>query len=242
MTGKIIAVVKNKGGVGKTTVACNLGAALAQQQRRVLVLDPDSQCNASRLLLSGDQDFGPSLYELLDPGQTGPVFLEDFIYPAALPDLCCLPNVAEASGLEIDLVSRYPQSLHYLRTRTRYYLRENFDMVLMDNPPRPRCCPPRFPSMLRCNGRNTNRKSCFRSIGPPVRPWPMSSWWRKLRRDWAKGRRSSTHNCCTENNDYSPYWWDHPFYEKIWLEKKIVWEVNLMGILIYPKAPNNMMA
>ena len=54
----VIAIINNKGGVGKTTVACNLGAALAQQPRRVLVLDLDCQCNASRLLLSGAHDFG----------------------------------------------------------------------------------------------------------------------------------------------------------------------------------------
>lgn len=135
MAGLIIAVLNNKGGVGKTTVACNLGAALAQQKRRVLVLDLDSQCNASRLLLSGNHDFGHSLYELLAPVQTAPVSLENFIYPAEVPGLYCLPNVAEASGLEMDLVSRYPQSLQYLRTRTRDYLRGNFDITLMDNPP-----------------------------------------------------------------------------------------------------------
>jgi chromosome partitioning protein len=135
MTRKIIAVVNNKGGVGKTTVACNLGAALAQQQRRVLVLDLDSQCNATQLLLSGDHDFRHSLYELLTPVQTGPISLRDFILPAALPGLYCLPNVAAASGLEMDMLSCYPQSLQFLRTRARDFLLKNFDMVLMDNPP-----------------------------------------------------------------------------------------------------------
>ena len=54
MSGKIIAIVNNKGGVGKTTVAANLAHALTRREQRVLVVDVDTQCNATSLLLPKD--------------------------------------------------------------------------------------------------------------------------------------------------------------------------------------------
>ena len=51
MPGKIISVVNNKGGVGKTTVTVNLAHALTRRGQRVLVVDMDSQCNATSFLL-----------------------------------------------------------------------------------------------------------------------------------------------------------------------------------------------
>jgi chromosome partitioning protein len=62
--GVIIAIVNNKGGVGKTTVACNLAHALGLMGKRVLVVDLDSQCNATALLIPKEDPPHPSLYEL----------------------------------------------------------------------------------------------------------------------------------------------------------------------------------
>lgn len=78
-SGTIISMVNNKGGVGKTTVPCNLGAALTQQQQRVLVIDMDSQCNATGILLPDNAVISNSLYEMLDFGNPEDIPLENFI-------------------------------------------------------------------------------------------------------------------------------------------------------------------
>ena len=61
----IISVVNNKGGVGKTTTTCNLADALARKGKSVLVLDMDSQCNATSMILSGERPNANTLFELL---------------------------------------------------------------------------------------------------------------------------------------------------------------------------------
>lgn len=61
----IISVVNNKGGVGRTTVTCNLAHALALLGRRVLVVDLDNQCNATALLLPKKLTVKHSLYEMI---------------------------------------------------------------------------------------------------------------------------------------------------------------------------------
>jgi chromosome partitioning protein len=108
ISGVTISVVNNKGGVGKTTVACNLGAALARQQQRVLVIDMDSQGNATGILLGGNAVLRHSLYELLDPGGTEDIAMQDCIYLSAYPGLYCLPNVEETSGLKLSLLPIIP--------------------------------------------------------------------------------------------------------------------------------------
>jgi chromosome partitioning protein len=133
--GIIISVVNNKGGVGKTTVACNIGAALARQQQRVLVIDMDSQCNATGILMGNNPVIGHSIYELLDPEDTEDIAIEDCIYASEYPGLYCLPNVEETSGLEMDLALRYSASLRLLRERVRDYARAHFDFTLIDTPP-----------------------------------------------------------------------------------------------------------
>jgi chromosome partitioning protein len=76
----IIAIVNNKGGVGKTTVTCNLAHALGRLGKRVLVVDLDSQCNATALLLPKNLALRQSLYEMLAP-ETLEHPLQTFMYP-----------------------------------------------------------------------------------------------------------------------------------------------------------------
>lgn len=135
MRGIIISVVNNKGGVGKTTLSCNLGAALSRLQQTVLVVDLDSQCNTTGILLDGDMAVRNSLYELLDPNDDEGVSVDQCVYLSGSKGLYCLPNVEETSGLEMDLIGYFPQSLKFLRHKIRDYAKERFDFTIIDNPP-----------------------------------------------------------------------------------------------------------
>jgi chromosome partitioning protein len=101
--GFITAVINNKGGVGKTTVTCNLAHALALAGCRVLVLDLDSQCNTTNLLFPSASGVHVSLYELLAKDKDLPP-LEDYIQATRFPNVFCLPNVPETAALEPQLI------------------------------------------------------------------------------------------------------------------------------------------
>ncbi|MGO9393624.1 MAG: ParA family protein [Desulfobaccales bacterium] len=132
--GVIIAIVNNKGGVGKTTAACNLAHALGLLGKRVLVVDLDPQCNATSLLLSNRLDRQHSLYELLAHETLG-FPLAGAIYPGQYEGVSCLPNVPETAALEPELIMGAPASLFRLRRHLRHYALRHFDLVIIDTPP-----------------------------------------------------------------------------------------------------------
>ena len=132
--GVIVAIVNNKGGVGKTTAACNLAHALGLLGKRVLVVDLDPQCNATSLLLSNRLDRQHSLYELLAHDTLG-FPLTRAIYPSQYEGVSCLPNVPETAALEPEMIMSAPASLSRLRRHLRHYALRHFDFVIIDNPP-----------------------------------------------------------------------------------------------------------
>ncbi len=96
MQGQIISIVNNKGGVGKTTVAVNLAHALTRRGQRVLVIDTDSQCNATSILCSKEAGKN-TLYEVFAESD---VNIEHCISPTEYEKLFCLPNTNDTSALE----------------------------------------------------------------------------------------------------------------------------------------------
>ena len=133
-----IAIINQKGGVGKTTTAVNLGAALARLGRRVLVIDMDPQANASMNLGAELHPGEPSTYSLLT--QNGRV--EDTIRGTSTPGLSILPAHLDLSGAELELASAIGRETilkdaldEWERDEIASTGRAPADIILMDNPP-----------------------------------------------------------------------------------------------------------
>ncbi|MEJ5366585.1 MAG: ParA family protein [Desulfosoma sp.] len=130
----IITVGNNKGGVGKTSVTVNLAASLGRQGVKTLVVDLDSQCNATSILIGNPNMRAPCLYDLLDPEADG-VSVEECISDTRHINVWCLSNVEDSSMLDIPLGRGIPESLSLLRNRLRDHAIANYDVTLIDTPP-----------------------------------------------------------------------------------------------------------
>ena len=127
----VISIVNNKGGVGKTTVAVNLAHALTRRGQRVLVVDMDSQCNATSILCARDPG-GDTLYEVFTEPEMN---IGQCIYPTEYEKLFCLPNTNDTSALEPPLLKTLPDSFEIIRRRIRDYAQQQYDFALLDCPP-----------------------------------------------------------------------------------------------------------
>jgi len=132
--GLIIAVVNNKGGVGKTTITGNLADALGRRGQTVLVVDMDTQGNVTSLLLPRGSSYPHSLPELLTPAGPG-LPLTKFITPTPLDNVALIPHSPDSTSLEAQLLLEAPASFLRLRQALRDYARQHFDFTLIDNPP-----------------------------------------------------------------------------------------------------------
>ncbi|KPN61574.1 chromosome partitioning protein [Aliiroseovarius crassostreae] len=127
---KIIAVTNQKGGVGKTTTTINLGAALAELGRNVLLVDLDPQGNASTGLGIELADRALTTYDVLI--EEAP--LSNVIVETAIKGLWIAPATTDLSSADIELVSNEKRS-HLLHDALRTQDVEGFDYVLIDCPP-----------------------------------------------------------------------------------------------------------
>ena len=102
-----VALANQKGGVGKSTTAINLSAALAFQGQRVLIVDLDPQGNATSGVGIDRGDLTASMYHVL----LGDTALEEVIEPTSVRDLFVAPATIDLAGAEIELVSMFSREL-----------------------------------------------------------------------------------------------------------------------------------
>src|ERR1051326_7948174 len=96
---RVLALANQKGGVGKTTTAINLGTALAAIGENVLIVDLDPQGNASTGLGIDRRSRRRSTYDVL----TGEASLRDAVLPTAVPNLSIASSTLDLSGLELEM-------------------------------------------------------------------------------------------------------------------------------------------
>jgi len=127
---KIVAIANQKGGVGKTTTAVNLGAALSELGHRILLVDLDPQANAtSSFGLEGVEQI--SLYEPL----LGEASITEKIFPTRRDGLFIVPADLDLAGAEVE-IARMPNHLTRLaETLKPLHSDETFDFVFLDCPP-----------------------------------------------------------------------------------------------------------
>jgi chromosome partitioning protein len=125
----VVALANQKGGVGKSTTAINLSAALAFQDQRVLLIDLDPQGNASSGLGVERGSIEMSIYDVLLKESN----IQDAIEPTSVRNLFVVPATIDLAGAEIELVSMFSRE-----TRLRGSIEEvtnDYDVIMIDCPP-----------------------------------------------------------------------------------------------------------
>jgi chromosome partitioning protein len=126
---RIVSIANQKGGVGKTTTAVNMGASLAAAEKTVLVVDLDPQANATSGLGVNPDDATASSYEVL----IGAVPAEAAITPTTLDFLDLIPASRDLAGAEVELVDAENREARLREALDA--IRDRYDYVIIDCPP-----------------------------------------------------------------------------------------------------------
>ena len=128
--GKIIAISNQKGGVGKTTTAINLSSGLAQMNKKVLLVDFDSQGNASQGLLAITKQGQPTIYSVLLEDYP----IEDAIVHKEAPNIDILPSSISLAGADLEM-DKMEAGKEELLKRQLMKVRDQYDYIIIDCPP-----------------------------------------------------------------------------------------------------------
>ena len=127
--GNIVAIANQKGGVGKSTTAINLGAGLALQGDTVLIVDLDPQGNTTSGLGIDRSTIELSMYDILIDG----IDASDVLEPTSVRNLHVIPATIELAGAEIELVSMFSRELKLKSALND--VKDDYDWLLIDCPP-----------------------------------------------------------------------------------------------------------
>lgn len=127
--GKIIAITNQKGGVGKTTTTVNLGASIAELNKKVLLVDIDPQGNATSGVGVDKGELDECIYSVL----IGDTSSRDVIIETEFPNLSIIPATIQLAGAEIELVSAFSRE-EKLKTALNE-IKHEYDYILIDCPP-----------------------------------------------------------------------------------------------------------
>ncbi len=132
---KVIAIVNQKGGVGKTTTTINLSAALGNEGKKTLIIDLDSQGNASNGLGLSISDFTYDIYDVI----TGACSIKEAIIKTRFKNLSIIPSTINLAGMEVEFVKKMLTDKDFkqndqLRMKLNE-IRDSYDYILIDCQP-----------------------------------------------------------------------------------------------------------